>query len=812
MKLTELNSLLAPLMAGIIFIIGILVPLSFVISVFYIIPLLVISESHKSKRIWLTTLLCIVLIIIGIFLSPTPSIAPYPYTALINRFMAIAALLIVTILLLQKNRAMAELERYRASLEGRNADLASAANALRKSEERLRLAQINASVGVWDWNPRTGEENFTPELDQLYGLAPGAVRTYQDWRQRVHPDDIARIEAEQAEALANRKPFDLELRIIHSSDEVRWISTKGGAVYNDDGEVARVLGINMDITERKRMEDELHKSKDELEQRVAERTADLSHAKKELETINKELHAEIEEQKKIKKDLLIAKDAAEAAAVAKAQFMANMSHEIRTPMNAVIGMTSLLLGDESLTPEQKDFIETIRNSGDALMSIINDVLDISKMEGDKVVLEEQPFELRNCAEEALGLVTAKAAEKGLNLAYVIDENVPDTIIGDPSRLRQILANLLSNAVKFTEEGEVKLSISSQKLDKIDELHFSIQDTGIGISQDRMDRLFQPFSQMEPSTNRLYGGTGLGLAISKRLVELMGGRIWAESDVGKGSIFHFTIKAETAPSKQKDLLVGAQPQLVGKSILIVEDNKTNRRILGGYTYSRGMVPMTAASAQEALGWIQKGDNYDIAILDWNMLNMDGLALAEEIRKYNKTLPLVILTSIGQRVPINHAYLTKPIKPSQLHKVLTSILSRQICEPDRTPAVKKTQDGSLKILLAEDNVSSQQVALHMLKRLGYRADAVANGIEALQALERQPYDIVLIDVCMPEMDGLQATRIIRQRCPDNGPKVIAITAYALEGDREKCLEAGMDDYISKPVKMEELARVLSKYQPG
>jgi CheY-like chemotaxis protein/anti-sigma regulatory factor (Ser/Thr protein kinase) len=436
------------------------------------------------------------------------------------------------------------------------------------------------------------------------------------------------------------------------------------------------------------------------------------------------------------------------------------------------------------------------------------------MQEDKVLLEEQPFVLRRCIEEALDLVSARVAEKGLNLAYAIEKNVPETIIGDPNRLRQILVNLLGNAVKFTESGDVKLSVSDQTIEDRHGIHFAIQDTGIGIPPSQIDRLFQPFSQVDASVTRNYGGTGLGLAISKRLVELMEGRIWAESEAGKGSTFHFTIKAEIAPKEQIAHPAGTQPSLVGRQVLIVDENRTDRHLLGTYTYSWGMAPLIAASGQDALNWIRRGNTFDVAILDMDMLDMDGVALASAIRKQNKTMPLVMLTSVGQRIDskLFDSSMTKPIKPSQLHKALTAIFSgQQAKESDRALTInKKIHNNSLRILLAEDNVTSQKVAKQMLKRLGYRADVVANGIEALQALERQPYDVVLMDLKMPEMGGLEATRLIRQRWPDNGPKVIAITAYALQGDREKCLDAGMDDYISKPIKIEELAGVLSKYQ--
>lgn len=537
---------------------------------------------------------------------------------------------------------------------------------------------------------------------------------------------------------------------------------------------------------RIKSEDALLKAKEELELRVMERTDELSRAK----------------------------EAAEAAARAKSDLMANMSHEIRTPMNAVIGMTSLLLDDATLNPEQRDFIETIRMSGDALMVIINDILDFSKMQENRVLLEDQPFDLGICVEEALDLVAGKAGEKKLNLTYSIDRGTPDIIIGDPNRLRQILSNLLSNAVKFTERGQIKLSVSSQKINGAHEVRFAVQDTGIGISRDQMDRLFQPFSQIDATATRNYGGTGLGLVISKKLVELMEGEIWVESELGLGSTFCFTVRAQTAPDDPGARLLGdQQQQLVGRHVLIVNDNRTNRRILGAHIYSWGMVPLIASKTLDALEWIRRGDAFDVGILDMDMQDMDGLTLANEIRSYNQDIPLVILTSMGQRLPANHASLIKPVRASQLHRILTNVVSaRPARKSDRARAEdKEMQTNPLRILLAEDNVTSQKVALQMIKRMGYKADVVANGIEALQALERQPYDLVLMDLKMPDMDGLEATRIIRHHWPENGPKVVAITAYAMKGDRERCIEAGMDDYISKPMKMSELAQVLRKYQP-
>ncbi len=689
-----------------------------------------------------------------------------------------------------------------------------AEEAQRKNEARFRSVLDNSRDVIYRMNIQTGRyEYISPSAEVVVGYSPHELMALdrETSLAMVHPDDLPAMRAGVAR-LGDAGIEELEYRQRTKNGDYRWISNRMSLIKDNDGQTLYRDGNIRDITDRKLAEEELREARDELEMKVQERTAELSQATEELECINEELRLEIDEHKQAEEALLEAKDAAEAADRAKSDFMANMSHEIRTPMNAVIGMTSLLLDDELLNSEQRDFIETIRMSGDALMVIINDILDFSKMQENKVVLEDQPFNLENCIEEALNLVAGKVREKRLDLGYTIDKSVPDIIIADPNRLRQILNNLLGNGVKFTEHGEVKLYVSGSNLDGALEIRFAIKDTGIGISKDQMDRLFQPFSQVDVSVTRNYGGTGLGLAISKKLVELMEGEIWAESEPGKGSTFYFTIKAETAPGDPMENLIGDQPQLVGKNVLIVNDNRTNRRILGAYIYSWGMVPLLASKTEDALDWIRRGDAFDVAILDMDMQDMDGLTLANEIRRYNKTLPLVILTSIGKHLPTNHAYLTKPIKPSQLHRTLTDIISMQLAQKsDRAKAVdNEIKASSLRILLAEDNITSQKVALQMLKRMGYNADAVANGIEALQALERQPYDLVLMDLRMPEMDGLQATRIIRQRWPDNGPKIVAVTAYALQGDKEKCIEAGMDDYISKPMKMSELADVLRRSQ--
>jgi signal transduction histidine kinase/CheY-like chemotaxis protein len=475
------------------------------------------------------------------------------------------------------------------------------------------------------------------------------------------------------------------------------------------------------------MQEALQKAKDELNDKIKERT-------EELRIINNELRAEIAEHEKTEVELEKSKEIAEEAARAKASFMANMSHEIRTPMNAVIGMTSLLL-DEDLTSEQRDFVETIRSGGDALLAIINDILDFSRLEKEKTELETQAFYLRSTLEEALDLVAAKAAGKKLNLAYIIEKNSPDLIIGDPIRLRQILANLLDNALKFTDKGEILLSVSSKPSDKKTEFHFVIRDSGIGIPPYKINHLFESFQQVDDSITRKYGGTGLGLAISKKLVELMGGSIWLESEMDKGSTFHFTILVDVVPGEHD--VEWEQPEFKGKRILIVEDNKTNRHILGFQALQWGMMPTTIGSSQEALRLVDGGDNFDIAILEMDMPEMDGLALAKEIRRRNRVIRLMMLTFVGKGIESDlfDAIITKPIKPSQLYNALIDILPRQFTKLPVPEAIERDKGyKQQRILLAEDNVSSQKVIVQMLKKLGLRADIVANGIEALQALER------------------------------------------------------------------------------
>jgi signal transduction histidine kinase/DNA-binding response OmpR family regulator len=525
-------------------------------------------------------------------------------------------------------------------------------------------------------------------------------------------------------------------------------------------------------------------------------------------------------------ELRKAKESAEAATHAKSAFLANMSHEIRTPMNAIIGMTSLL-ADSPLTGQQREFVDTIRTAGDTLLTIISDILDFSKIESGKLELESVAFVLRDCIEEALDLSAPKASQNDLDLGYILDEQVPAGIVGDITRLRQILVNLIGNALKFTARGGVLLSVSSRKLeDNNYELQFAVKDTGIGIPANRMDRLFTSFSQVETSTTREYGGTGLGLAICKCLCELMGGRIWVESLPGCGSTFYFTIRASSAPTTLRVYEHTSSPHLSGRRVLIVDDNATNRRILTLHTQFWGMLPIEAASGEEALRWIRDGNPCDVAILDALMPGMDGSTLAREIQKVrlSRNMPLVMLTSLGKNSEFESkdsvkfaAVMTKPLKPSRLFDTLMNIFDEQVRDGDASPASstpgrRDSVRRQLQVLVAEDNLVNQKVAVLFLQKLGHRADVATNGLEVLSALRRRPYDVILMDVQMPKMDGIQTARLISSDWPrDQRPRIVAMTANAMEEDRQACLEAGMDDYISKPVRLSHLQRALEKCTP-
>jgi signal transduction histidine kinase/CheY-like chemotaxis protein len=515
--------------------------------------------------------------------------------------------------------------------------------------------------------------------------------------------------------------------------------------------------------------------------------------------------------------------AAESASEAKSNFLAVMSHEIRTPINAIIGMTGLLR-DTTLTARQREFVETTRISSEYLLMLVNDILDFSKIEAGKLELEHQPFDLRSTLEESLDLVAGKANEKRLELAYVLDPKLPACYYGDPGRLRQILVNLLSNAVKFTERGEVVVEVDRLQGPR-PLLRIAVRDTGIGIPADRHHRLFQSFSQIDASTTREYGGTGLGLAICKRLVEAMGGEIGVDSAPGEGSLFRFTLPLGEAEGVAAPPLRANAGLLSGRRVLIVDDHSANRRMLSLQCDAWGMDCEATGSSETALEWIREGRRFDLALLDHLLPRMDGLMLAEAIRGQlpPEALKIVLLSSAsptrsellsdGAQI---QAVLSKPLHQSQLYDVIVSVLdlSTQTTPTERhdVTARMRTLLAPLRILLAEDNAVNQRVAQLMLERLGQSADVVSNGEEAVSAATRLAYDVVLMDVLMPVLDGLEATRRIRARLPPNRqPRIIAMTANVLVGDRERCLDAGMDDYIGKPIKIEELGRALERHRP-
>ncbi len=646
--------------------------------------------------------------------------------------------------------------------------------------ERQTRALINtgnlAKVGTWELN--IANDNAIYWCDQIRSIH----EVDQDYVPTLttaisfYPGEAAKTISNLVQiAIEQETPYDIELPFITAKGNKKWVRAMGEAI-RVDGVTVALRGALQDTTE------------DHI-QRIA---------------------------------LDEAKDSAEQANRAKADFLANMSHEIRTPMNAVIGMTELLQ-HTALNAEQEDFVNVIRNSGETLLVLINDILDFSKIESGNLELENIPINLRDSVESALDLMARPATKKGLDLLVSIEEDVPQAIYGDSTRLCQIISNLLSNAVKFTEKGEVLVTISNSEIHIEGEIeqrvHFAVSDTGIGIPKDRLNRLFKSFSQVDASTTRQYGGTGLGLAISARLVTLMNGEIWVESTPGIGSTFHFQIPSKAAICSPNTKQVSPPADIQGKRVLIVDDNATNRRILSLQIKNWGMIPLALASGKEALEHLDKGEIFDLVILDVQMPEMDGYELASEIRKrYNRSqLPLLALTSLGdERKGFDGADVSKTlVKPTKIVALFEALV--EIFQTPQLPGANVKSESStesylakdypLRILLAEDLPINQRVAQLLLGRLGYTTEIANNGIEALESINRHPFDVVFMDVQMPEMDGLTCTReICKLYSKESRPWIIAMTANALEGDSELCLQAGMNDYISKPINSKAITDAL------
>ncbi|EKD89037.1 MAG: hypothetical protein ACD_34C00224G0005 [uncultured bacterium] len=674
-----------------------------------------------------------------------------------------------------------------------------------QTTERLTLATRAGGIGIWDWDVVNDKLNWDNGMIRLYGLKENEFGgAYDTWRSGLLPEDRENADEDIQIALRGEKEYNVEFRVVWPDGSIHYLRALANVQRDENGKALRMIGTNWDITEQKKAEAKILETNHLLEESVV-RANSLAQQ-------------------------------ADMANIAKSEFLANMSHEIRTPMNGVIGMTGLLL-DTKLDQEQMRYAEIVRSSGEALLLLINDILDFSKIEAGKLDLEIIDFDLLSLLDDFAATLSMRAFSKGVEFLCVADPDVPIQLKGDPGRLRQILTNLAGNSIKFTNQGEVSIRVSrlSEKDGQV-VLKFSIFDTGIGIPADKIGLLFNKFTQVDASTTRKFGGTGLGLAISKQLTELMGGEIGVSSIEGKGSEFWFTVHLGIQPdNEQKKVPIPAN--LIGVRTLIVDDNATNRELLNARLNAWGMRPDTVDSGPAALNLMieseEEGDPFKIAILDMQMPEMDGATLGEAIKHDERIAGthLILLSSLGERGDIHRfeeigfaGFMVKPLRHTDLFNVLSIALAgndssnspRHILTRHSAREIRRVSIGvGARILLVEDNATNQLVALALLKKLGLKSDAVADGAEAIKALETLPYNLVLMDVQMPIMDGYEATQHIRNihtRVIDHNIPVIAMTANALQGDRERCLEAGMNDYISKPIVFKELSETLERWLTG
>jgi two-component system sensor histidine kinase/response regulator len=718
---------------------------------------------------------------------------------------------------LHRGRFLGELATLRRSLLEMLAMLERRYQDLRESEGRLQLATTAGNIGIWDWDIVKDELVWDEQMYLQYGVRRedfgGAIEA---WAGALTPEAFHEATFAIKQALAGNQEFACEFTIQRPDGGVRFIKAAATTLRDDQGRALRMVGVNLDVTERKQAEDAVRTINVELERRVHDRTLQLENAMLELTS---------------------ARDNAESATRAKSEFLANMSHEIRTPMNAIVGMTHLALRTD-MTAKQRGYLSKARIAADSLLVIINDILDFSKIEAGKLEMEIRPFLLRDVLDKVVAVVGLKATEKSLELLLRIAPGVPDDLIGDSLRLEQVLINLCSNAVKFTDQGEIVVAVETATAPRAPRtlLRFSVRDTGIGIGQAQMQHLFQAFNQLDASTTRQYGGTGLGLAICKKLVEMMGGHIEARSVAGQGSEFSFTasfetIAADAAPAQSASKR--ARQAIGNLRILVIDDSPNSRDILKDLLHDLGARPVLASSGEQGLEDIartQSGAPFDLVLVDWRMPGLDGIETGRRIRAMHpdgRVPRLVLVTAYGDdelaRRSIAEGFAACLDKPVSAGALLDTILSTAI--DDFTPSTRQparepkqalsevpVQLEGRRLLLVEDNEFNQIIATELLRDVAGMALTVAsNGQEALECLRAGSFDAVLMDVQMPVMDGYETTAAIRQRDEFARLPIIAMTAHAMLRDREKCLAAGMNDYVTKPVEPAELFAVLAKWMP-